>query len=373
MPFRGGYGTYWRGASGDGADPLASAISGFKGGWDEAGDRRRADQARAAEEERVRAAEARAQQAQQLDRERFEEERRQAVADELRLSVTRQDALRREQEAKNEKRGQLLLDAGFIAMPSLMGGPPSFVRGPSKAEREDASAVNRQVAVAKALQGVTSGQQLEEMRGAAKALGIAGAETMTLGELRQRVKLAEDEREYKQALGLRSVPVGGGSAGRGVPASAATNIGAYQNILAAADAAATAFKTAEDAGLNISGPIRGRVASVLQDWGIEKIDARETTARSMLSNIASEIMKQRSGGAITPQEFERLQPFLPSKNDTEDLARQKLADLRMYLRSQLDTSLNALEDGGYNVQNFRNRAAGAGKGSAMDELDGIGR
>ncbi len=377
MAFRGGYGSYYRGQQAD-VDPLAAAIASFHSNYQE---QRAAD-----DEKRTRAA-AVARQMQQQEWENQQAEARAARdadqwdvqkrrwADEDRR--TAEDRVRDAKEratAENDRRGKALLDAGYLMVPGAAGGV-QMIKGPSAADVADA----RQVRVAKALQGVRDEAELGDLRGAAKAAGVTGFEAMGAGELRQRIGMASEDRAQRRALAVAGARTGGAT-GRKVPATVAASLGAYNNILGAAEAADQAFTTADSAKLNVSGPIRGRVAPVLQNLGWEKIDPRETSARATLANIASEIMRQRSGGAITDSEFERLQPFMPSANDTEDLVRQKLTDLKAYLARQRDTALDALEDGGYDVRSFRRRAAGGagggaggGSGDPLDELDGLGR
>lgn len=369
MAYRGGYGSYFNGrSSGGDVDPLAAAIGAFSGGWKESNDRRRAVEAQAFEQAQSVEAQNRANEAQRLNREQFEEQKRQAVADELRRGVERQDRLNEQRRAEAIAKGQSLMDAGFVQMPNLATGGLTLMRGPSKSEREDATYIRRQTEVAKLLQGQKDEGDIRDLRGAAAAVGIKGAETMSAGELRQRVKMADEARENAarmREIGARSGPT---SSGRAVPSSVATSLGAYDAIARAAGDAVSSMKTATDAGVNVTGPGMGLVAGVLEKF--KRADTRGTSARGALANVASEVMKQRSGGAITPQEFERLEPFLPSKFDDEATAQQKLNDLAAHMQRVADSQMGALEDAGYDTSRFRTRWGR--KGSALDELDTLG-
>ena len=56
------------------------------------------------------------------------------------------------------------------------------------------------------------------------------------------------------------------------------------------------------------------------------------SARGMFGNLVSMVGKARSGGAITPSEFNRLETFLPTADDDEGAVMQKLQDFLAELR-----------------------------------------
>lgn len=178
--------------------------------------------------------------------------------------------------------------------------------------------------------------------------GLTEARTETEGH---RPGLIDAQTAAAMARAAAAGAAGGRGQGRTLPASAVANIAGYKSILAAAQDAQTGLKEAVDAGLNTTGPIKGRVSSLTQAFPnvFGKADSRVVSAQARLSNVTSEIMKQRSGGAVTDAEFERLKPFLASRNDDEATAAQKLTDLISYLNRTLETTQSEFSESGYNV------------------------
>lgn len=146
---------------------------------------------------------------------------------------------------------------------------------------------------------------------------------------------------------------GGGGGGRALPSTMAAKLAAYEGILSSAGGADEALSGAMKEGVNTTGFFLGRASPVLR--GLGRLNPKAVSAQAALANVSSEIMKQRSGGAVTPQEFERLEPFLPSKNEDEAVALQKLRDLTQYLKEQDEALLRTLEDSGYDVSRIRAR------------------
>jgi hypothetical protein len=163
--------------------------------------------------------------------------------------------------------------------------------------------------------------------------------------------------KYQASLRPKQVDPNAPKPGKILPASAVTALSGTENVLNAAKAAQQAMKDASAKGMNVTGPITGRLTAITEGLGMANPEA--VSVRGKLANITSEIMKQRSGGAITPQEFVRLEPFLASKNDTEEYAAQKITDLITYLESNRDTSLQGFEDTGYDVTKLKRRAGDA--------------
>lgn len=145
----------------------------------------------------------------------------------------------------------------------------------------------------------------------------------------------------------------GAGAARSVPSSVALRLGALEHLAGMTTTAETALQGAVDQGVNATGAVFGRLSPALRGMG--RIDPAAVSAQAALANIASEIMKARSGGAVTPQEFERLEPFLPSRNDDEQVALQKLRDLHAYLQQSRESELESLEAASYDVSRFRQR------------------
>jgi hypothetical protein len=63
---------------------------------------------------------------------------------------------------------------------------------------------------------------------------------------------------------------------------------------------------------------------------LNRMDPKGVAARAAITNLGSAILHDRSGAAVTAAEFPRLQPFIPSMEDSYDTARTKLRAL-MYI------------------------------------------
>lgn len=361
MPYRGGrnYGGGYEDRFAT-ADPLMEAIQGLIGGglsmFDTVRSYKNENADRAAREAEREAALARQAQMDARDEERWQY----GVS---RDAQARQDALDAETRRREEKVGDRLTARGISAvpMPNAAGGFSTTYAKVAPSETEEAATLEH------ALQ---SRFKLDELRGQAKALGVQGVEGMSLGELQQVVgdtadakKRAADLQDFKakesyQEGLLRGRPTKGGAPnGRPLPASIAEKLGSYNATLAVAEDAlgkfdqasgydpATGKTTKAVTGL-LDGLRSSTVASNIPGIGLGNA---ANSAVAALANVASSIMKDRSGGAITPQEFERLSPFLPSKYDDEGRARQKLVDLIGMLKATQQERTTALTDAGYNV------------------------
>lgn len=141
--------------------------------------------------------------------------------------------------------------------------------------------------------------------------------------------------------------------GKQLPIAKADEMGTFNGLMRTAEEALTALDTATDAGKDPTGLIPGLAATKVGGWLGMGHDPQEQSARSVLANLTSQIMKERSGGAITPSEFDRLDPFLPSKWDDEARARQKLIDLYRELGNLRASRLDAMEASGWNVGGVR--------------------
>lgn len=113
---------------------------------------------------------------------------------------------------------------------------------------------------------------------------------------------------------------------------------------------------------NVTGPLIGRAGGAMQAMGLMSKEA--ISAQSKLANLASSIMKERSGGAITPQEFIRLEPFLNFVNVDEDAALQKLTDLANELRAIQQDRLRAYE-GTHDVSQWQQAGGPAAPGAPV--------
>lgn len=136
-----------------------------------------------------------------------------------------------------------------------------------------------------------------------------------------------------------------------IPSSGVKGIVDWKILGDATDRAVEAFA---DPKISATGFVQGRVAGLAGQLGLA--DPKAISARSKLANIGTALGKLRSGGAITPSEFERLAPLIPNANDDEDTVRQKLADLKAYLDSVSERTTQTYEETGYDVRGLRGGA-----------------
>ena len=372
MAYRGGrgYGQSYGAFGSDQVDPLAAAIMGalgmgtqlfetVRGVRQENADRR--DMANA----RLKA-EARQAEQDAIERERWD----------YKVSLDqqeRQDALAREKRQREQALGDRLTERGIAAIPTPMGG--TTYAKVAQTDDELKAAMQDRLAT-------------DRLRQQAKALGIPDADKMSRGELevltsevmkgRERDAEFGDFRRresYQEGL-IRGRPTrgAGGPNGRPLSANLADTLGSYNALIGTADDALAKFDKA--AGVD---PTTGKSTKALTGWfdGLRNTSLAQnlgmgmgkdaTSAVAALSNLASSIMKDRSGGAITPQEFERLQPFLPSKYDNEEDARQKMVDLKSTLEQIREARLSALEGSGYDVSALRGSGRAPAAGDAFDQ------
>lgn len=107
-------------------------------------------------------------------------------------------------------------------------------------------------------------------------------------------------------------------------------------------------------GKDLTGPIRGGIGATVRTI-FRREPSEFINARGRLANLGSELMKARSGGAITPQEFERLAPFIPGAKDDEVEIQDKLAGFVQALAAIQQEKLEGLEDIGRDVGALKTR------------------
>lgn len=66
----------------------------------------------------------------------------------------------------------------------------------------------------------------------------------------------------------------------------------------------------------------------------QMVDPKGVNARASLSNIASLVIHDRSGSAVTVSEFPRLAPFIPRQSDDAATAKKKLAKLKQAIEAE---------------------------------------
>lgn len=147
----------------------------------------------------------------------------------------------------------------------------------------------------------------------------------------------------------------GGGGGRIAPASTANELSDWQSMLDVTKDAAT-YLAGPAGGKNVSGFFTGRSAGLRKQFGMA--GEEETRFQSKLSNIATALGKLRSGGAITPQEFERLSGLIPNQKEDEGTIVQKLSELDGYISRVLQRRVEFLTDSGYDTRALQARMSG---------------
>lgn len=116
-------------------------------------------------------------------------------------------------------------------------------------------------------------------------------------------------------------PQGGGK----LPTSAIEKMIDLDAVTSLAQNAKSSLESAVAAGKDVSGRIGGIVP--VPSWIRNQVGQggeQGQSARNLLGDLTSQVGKMRSGGAITPQEFNRLEAFLPNQNDNENVISIKL-------------------------------------------------
>ena len=381
-----GYGQSYGAFGSDQVDPLAAAIMGALGAGTQMFETVRGVRMENADR---KAAAARQAALDKQNEDRYQQGRQDQIDAENRAVARETD---RESRATTRENAKYLRDRGISVVPRM--GPNGTVAGTGYAK---VAPTDDELATA-----VAERQRVEVLRQQAKALGIPNAEQMTRGELEVLTGEAANRRKsdaefkdfqqreaYSDALARGRAAFQAGlrkpeSILRPLPAQMAEKQGSYRALIGTADDALTKFDKAAGVDPTTGKPTKAvtgmfdalrstkAVRQLGQTTGLPLgLDAEGISATAALSNLASSIMKDRSGGAITPQEFVRLEPFLPSKFEDEEKNRQNLIDLRAELERIHEERLNALEASGYDVSHLRWRGGGseapAASGDAYDQ------
>lgn len=142
--------------------------------------------------------------------------------------------------------------------------------------------------------------------------------------------------EYQErSLRLREDAEGRKTDGRPMSPAMIEKEISLDGVIGAVDRAAVALNNAVNAGKNATGRVFGVLPT--PNWvkrtGITGQGSDEaTTAQNYIGDLTSMVGNLRSGGAITPQEFERLEAFLPSPNNDEAKNALMLKNFRITLQ-----------------------------------------
>lgn len=124
--------------------------------------------------------------------------------------------------------------------------------------------------------------------------------------------------------GVVAGPGGGGSLAVGppktqpLPAGEAGNLADAKTLLGQLQTAEQMYNPA------FVGPVRGRMGALGQMTGIG-VSNDEVDLRTLVASFRNQLLRLRSGAAVTPQEYERIKNELPDVNDPPQVFARKLA------------------------------------------------
>lgn len=167
---------------------------------------------------------------------------------------------------------------------------------------------------------------------------------------------------YLQMLKDEAAARGGSGDGQQtLPAPAIEKMIVLDNVIGQATRAKRATDDASAAGENYSGRLGGMIP--VPSWArnaVRQGGEKGISARNMLGDLFSQVGNMRSGGAISPQEFDRLTAFLPDANDDEAIVSQKLTDFIAALNDMKRVRIQ-------NYQQYGRGGSGAGETIAVDD------
>lgn len=142
------------------------------------------------------------------------------------------------------------------------------------------------------------------------------------------------------------VPVQGGAPlprGTGAPNSqVASTIAAIEGVKRAQAALASAPDAVGARNFATKLPLIGGIVRHQRDAG----DQSAVEARAALTEVSSALMHARSGGAISPEEFQRLVDAIPQDTDDPNTAQTKLAGIYRTLNERLSALGGSIGSGG---------------------------
>ena len=99
------------------------------------------------------------------------------------------------------------------------------------------------------------------------------------------------------------------------------------------------------------GPLKGRVSNVKDMLGV--LGPSEAVFRSQFQEFKNELIKARSGGAVTPQEADRLEKEISNFNVSPDVYLARLERAINSIKRSSNVQLRSLTDQGFNTQGFQ--------------------
>lgn len=160
------------------------------------------------------------------------------------------------------------------------------------------------------------------------------------------------------------VPGGGADpntdkAGKTLPASAVEKMNENRQNLKRAENALTLLQGGSVGDLkgdkDATGVGKGILGQTLLNWA----EPSGVNARAAMADLGSLVIHQRSGAAVTASEFPRLAPFIPTVNDSPEVARKKVARFVQVYKEVVTDSEDAFREAGYKVPERAAKAAPA--------------
>lgn len=173
----------------------------------------------------------------------------------------------------------------------------------------------------------------------------AEAQRTRMAQETQRPRLMSPEEEAQQIriTGARAQAMQQAKPLRDVPATAAT--GMLENVasLEKIDRALTALDGYKEG----TGLARGAMNAVIPSM-LDRYDPKGVNVRSLIADIGSMKIHDRSGAAVSVAEFPRLRPFVPQVSDDAETIKTKLKNFRVEYANMLQAQSEVYgEDGGF--------------------------
>jgi len=172
-------------------------------------------------------------------------------------------------------------------------------------------------------------------------------DTQRLDLEQQRLDL--EKKKANQEFSLKSKAASDGSK---LPASEAVSLGSANSAYQALGDAGKVF----EANQSISGPIQGRISSIMASGEFGDTGKRAKSFDAQMKANAQIIGKSLEGGKLTDQDIERYKQMLPNLNDSADAAKDKIAILQNMLSQKQRAEASALGQAGYNVGKIQTSA-----------------
>lgn len=133
-----------------------------------------------------------------------------------------------------------------------------------------------------------------------------------------------------------------------LPPSASKAIFENQQNLRRAEQALTLLEGGSVGGIQGDKSATG-LKGLTPDFILQNIDSKGVDTRAAIANLGSLVIHDRSGAAVSVQEFPRLRPFIPQVTDSPESAAKKLRQFVAEYRNIQDEMTNFYTESGYHV------------------------